>query len=101
MGPNFKLAKVLEILKMILPDTLNSSDSQSLLRGPKVVRVTCRSGPRIPIQINNLCFGDHQIILSGPRIGKVWGPLGYSVRKRKWEYSLKLDLSIKSTRHIK
>jgi len=33
------------------------------------------SGPRITIQINNLCFADYQIILSGPRIGKVWEPL--------------------------
>jgi len=39
-------------------------------------------GPRIPIQNTNLCFAghqfvfaDHQIILSGPHIGKVGEPL--------------------------
>jgi len=33
-------------------------------------------GPRISVQINNLYSADHQIILSGPRIGKFWEPLG-------------------------
>jgi len=32
------------------------------------------SGPRIPIKINILCFADHQMILSGPRTGKVGEP---------------------------
>ncbi len=50
------------------------SDSQSLLRGTQVVRV---SGPRITIQNTTLCFADHLIILSGPRIEKVWEPLHY------------------------
>jgi len=41
------------------------SDSQSLLRGPLVVPDISWSGPRIPMQINILCFVDHQIIPSG------------------------------------
>jgi len=48
------------------------SDFQSLLRGPLVVREITWSGPRIPTQINILCFADHQIITSGLRTGKVW-----------------------------
>jgi len=60
-------------------DFLVTSDSQRLLRGPQVVRVISRSGPQIPIQINNLCSEDHQIILSGPCIRKVGEPLIYTV----------------------
>jgi len=46
---------------------------------PKVSSTISRSGPQIPILINILCFTDHQIILSGLRIGKVWEPLPYTV----------------------
>jgi len=52
-----------------------NSDSQSLLRGPLVVREINWSGPRIPIYINILSFADHQIFVSGPRTKKVWEPL--------------------------
>jgi hypothetical protein len=51
------------------------SDSQSLLRGPLVVREIRWSGPRMPIQINILHFADHQIIICGPHTEKVWEPL--------------------------
>jgi len=46
---------------------LQDSDSQSLLRGPLVVREISWSGPRIPIKFNALSFADHQIFLSGPK----------------------------------
>ncbi len=36
-----------------------TSDSQSLLSGPLVVRETSSSGPLIPNQINLLCFSEH------------------------------------------
>jgi len=58
--------------------TIYTSDSQSLLRGPLVVREMTWSGPRIPTQIIILCFADHQIITSGPRPRKVWEPLIYT-----------------------
>ena len=57
-----------------------SSDSQSLLRGPMVVREIGWGGPRIPIEINILCFADHQMIQSGPHTGKVGEPLVYSLK---------------------
>ena len=45
---------------------------------PKVCsadREISSSGPRIPIQINILCFTEHLNILSGPCTGEVWEPL--------------------------
>jgi hypothetical protein len=59
------------------------SDSQSLLRGPLVVREISSSGPPIPIQINILFFEEQQNILSGPRNRKVWEPLLYMLMLQK------------------
>ncbi len=40
------------------------SVSQSLLREPLVVRQICSSGPRTAIQVNILCFAEHQELFS-------------------------------------
>ncbi len=59
------------------PLLVYSSDSQSLLRGPMVVREICSSGPPIHMLISILCFEEHLNTLSGPHTWKVWEPLVY------------------------
>jgi len=62
-----------------------------LLRGPPVVREIGWIGLRIRIQINILCFAEHQMILSGPRTEKFWEPLPYEVHiKTTREWVMKL-----------
>jgi hypothetical protein len=66
-----------------MPDDIRSvmfynSDSQSLFRGPLVVREISPSGPRMPMQINILCFAEHLYTWGGPRTGNVWEPLFYN-----------------------
>ncbi len=49
----------LDIQTSSIITSLYDSVSQSLLRGPLVVRHNSSSGPRISIQINILCFAEH------------------------------------------